>query len=374
MMIPFNKPSVLGRELEYIRMAVDSGHLSGDGAFTKQCHSWLEQRIGGRALLTHSCTGALEMCAMLADLQPGDEVILPSYTFVSTANAVVLRGAIPVFVDIRPDTLNIDETRIEAAITDRTRAIIAVHYAGVCAEMDTINEIAKQYGLFIIEDAAQALLSTYKGRPAGSLGDAAAFSFHETKNLLSGEGGALIVSESSLADRAEIIREKGTNRRQFFRGAVDKYTWVDIGSSYLPSELIAAFLLGQFEHAEEATRDRIDVCDRYRQALQPLAESERVALPVVPQHCTYNGHMFYFLTRDIEDRSAFIAHMKAIGIGTPFHYVPLHSSPAGRKFGRAHGSMSVTDDVSARLVRLPVFWGVADTQDRIVDAALRFFD
>ena len=369
-MIPFNRPGLVGRELEYIKQAVDAGHLSGDGQFTRKCHSWLEERLGGHALLTHSCTAALEMAAILADLQPGDEVILPSYTFVSTANAIVLRGATPVFVDVRPDTLNIDETVIESAITDRTRAIMAVHYAGVCAEMDTINEIAKRHNLFVIEDAAQAMLSTYKGRQAGTLSDAAAFSFHETKNLLSGEGGALIVHSEKLADRAEIIREKGTNRRQFFRGAVDKYTWVDLGSSYLPSELIAAFLYAQLEHAEAVTRRRVEICDTYRMAFQGLADAGRVELPTVPQHCGFNGHMFYLLLRDLEDRSSFIAAMKTAGVMSPFHYVPLHSAPAGLKFGRAHGDMAVTNRQSERLVRLPVFWELGDGVSHVIDAAL----
>lgn len=369
-MIPFNRPGLVGRELEYIKQAVDEGHLSGDGQFTRKCHAWLEERLGGHALLTHSCTAALEMAAILADLQPGDEVILPSYTFVSTANAIVLRGATPVFVDVRPDTLNIDETVIESAITDRTRAIMAVHYAGVCAEMDAINEIAKRHNLFVIEDAAQAMLSTYKGRQAGTLSDAAAFSFHETKNLLSGEGGALIVHSEKLADRAEIIREKGTNRRQFFRGAVDKYTWVDLGSSYLPSELIAAFLYAQLEHAEAVTRRRVEICDTYRMAFQGLADAGRVELPTVPQHCGFNGHMFYLLLRDLEDRSSFIAAMKSAGVMSPFHYVPLHSAPAGLKFGRAHGDMAVTNRQSERLVRLPVFWELGDGVSHVIDAAL----
>lgn len=371
-MIPFNRPGLVGRELEYIKQAVDAGHLSGDGQFTRKCHAWLQDRLGGHALLTHSCTAALEMAAILADLQPGDEVILPSYTFVSTANAIVLRGATPVFVDVRPDTLNIDETVIESAITDRTRAIMAVHYAGVCAEMDAINEIAKRHNLFVIEDAAQAMLSTYKGRQAGSLSDAAAFSFHETKNLLSGEGGALIVHSEKLADRAEIIREKGTNRRQFFRGAVDKYTWVDLGSSYLPSELIAAFLYAQLEHAEAVTRRRIEICDTYRIAFQGLADSGRIELPTVPQHCGFNGHMFYLLMRDLDDRASFIAAMKAAGVMSPFHYVPLHSAPAGLKFGRAHGDMAVTNRQSERLVRLPVFWELGDGVTRVIDAALGY--
>ncbi|RYD70956.1 MAG: dTDP-4-amino-4,6-dideoxygalactose transaminase [Verrucomicrobiaceae bacterium] len=325
-MIPFNWPSAVGKELDNIRTALESGHLSGDGPFSKKCHEWMEQRWGGRALLTHSCTGALEMATILADVGYGDEVILPSYTFVSTANAVVLRGGVPVFVDVRADTLNIDEACIEAAITPKTKAIIAVHYAGVCAEMDSINAIAKRRGLVVIEDAAQAALSTYRGRPAGSLGQLAAFSFHETKNLLSGEGGALLVHDLALAERAEIIREKGTNRKLFFRGMTDKYTWVDVGSSYLPSELVAAFLWGQLEHAEEITNYRIGVCQNYRAAFSNLNKEGRVALPFVPEHCGFNGHMFYLMMQSVEERSDFIAHMKACGIATPFHYVPLHSS------------------------------------------------
>lgn len=371
-MIPFNKPNVVGREMEYVNQAIESGHLSGDGKFTKQCHSWLERRIGGHALLTHSCTGALEMAVMLADVGPGDEVILPSYTFVSTANAVVLRGATPVFVDIRSDTLNIDETLIEAAITPRTKAIIAVHYAGICADMDAISLLAKKYNLFVIEDAAQALLSTYKGRLAGALSDAAAFSFHETKNLLAGEGGALLTHTAALSDRAEILREKGTNRRQFFRGAVDKYTWVDIGSSYLPSELIAAFLYAQLEVGDDVTAYRIKICDRYRDAFAKLESRGRVRLPIIPNYAGFNGHLFFLLLRDVDDRTAFIDAMKAKGITTPFHYVPLHSAPAGLRYGRTGSGMDVTDDLSARLVRLPVYWGVAEHQDAIIDTALRY--
>ncbi|TGY90300.1 dTDP-4-amino-4,6-dideoxygalactose transaminase [Marinicauda algicola] len=368
--IPFNVPAPVGLELEYISQAIRSSHLSGDGPFTKKCHAWLEKTIGGHALLTHSCTGALEMGALLARLEPGDEAILPSYTFVSTANAVALRGATPVFVDIREDTLNIDERLIEDAVTERTKAILPVHYAGVCAEMDAINDIAERHNLFVIEDAAQAFLSTYRGRKAGLLGDAAAFSFHETKNILSGEGGALLVRHESLMTRAEILREKGTNRKQFFRGAVDKYTWVDLGSSYLPSELIAAYLLAQFEQAEATTRYRLEVCAAYAEAFAPLARDGKVRLPFVPEHCEANGHMFYLILETPEARDAFIAAMKAAGILAPFHYVPLHSAPAGKKLGRTHGTMDVTDSISARLVRLPVFFGVKEHQDRIIEAAL----
>lgn len=371
--IYFNRPNLVGRELELLAEAVENNHLSGDGPFTKKCHSWIENRLGGHALLTHSCTGALEIAAMLAQLAPGDEVILPSYTFVSTANAVALRGAVPVFVDIREDTLNIDEKLIEAAITDKTKAIMAVHYAGVVAEMDAINAIAKQYGLFVIEDAAQALGSTYKGKPAGSLSDAAAFSFHETKNILSGEGGTLVVQDFDLMEQAEIIREKGTNRSKFFRGLVDKYSWVGLGSSYLPSELIAAFLYAQLEQADDVTCYRKEVCDTYRKGFADLAAKERVRLPEVPEHCEANGHMFYMLLDDLDERSAFIASMREAGIMTPFHYVPLHSSEAGKKYGRFVGSMNHTNQLSDRLVRLPVYFGVKDEQDRILDRALGFF-
>lgn len=368
--IPFNIPNSVGREKEYLETAINQGHLSGDGPFSKRCHTWLESNIGGRALLTHSCTAALEMACLLAKLEPGDEVILPSYTFVSTANAVALRGATPVFVDIRADTLNIDETLIEDAITDRTRAIIAVHYAGVVAEMDSINSIADHHGLFVIEDAAQALFSTYRGRQAGTLSHAAAFSFHETKNVLSGEGGALILNNDEAFHRAEILREKGTNRSQFFRGAIDKYTWVDLGSSYLPSELVAAFLYAQLERAADITRYRREVCTTYRDAFAAHEAEGRLSLPAWPEHCEPNGHMFYILLRDADDRSAFIENMKAAGVMTPFHYIPLHSAPAGRKFGRAHGAMTNTDGLSERLVRLPVFYGVKEDQGRIIDSAL----
>jgi len=372
--IPFNRPNPVGKEEIYLLEAVRSGHLSGDGSFTKRCHKWLSENIGGHALLTHSCTAGLEIACLLADLQPGDEVILPSYTFVSTANAVALRGAIPVFVDIRADTLNIDETLIEAAITDKTKAIIAVHYAGVVAEMDMINDIAKRYNLFVIEDAAQAMMSTYHGRKAGTLSDASAFSFHETKNILSGEGGALLLQNEKLFHRAEILREKGTNRSQFFRGSVDKYSWVDLGSSYLPSELIAAYLCAQLEEAGPITQYRLDLCAAYKEAFSTLAKASRLRLPIVPEHCQDNGHMFYFLLGSLEERSSFIAHMKAKGILTPFHYVPLHSSVAGQKFGRSHGSMDVTNDVSDRLVRLPVFYGLKSEQDTVIQAALDWFD
>ena len=366
--IRFNVPNTVGREADYLKEVLEQGHLSGDGPFTKKCHAWLSSNIGGRALLTHSCTGALEMACLLANLEPGDEVILPSYTFVSTANAVALRGAVPVFVDIREDTLNIDESLIEAAISDKTKAIIAVHYAGVVAEMDAINKIAERHDLFVIEDAAQALFSTYHGRQAGTLSHAAAFSFHETKNVLSGEGGALILRDEPAFHRAEILREKGTNRSQFFRGAIDKYTWVDLGSSYLPGELVAAFLYAQLEQAEAITRYRLDVCDAYRKAFADLEQQGRIRLPVVPPHCEANGHMFYLLLDGMDDRTAFIDAMKAAGVMTPFHYVPLHSAPAGRKFGRVHGEMLQTDQLSERLVRLPVYYGVKNVIEKTIDS------
>lgn len=369
--IPFNRASTVGRELEYIQDAIDSGHLSGDGKYTKKCHAWLEQNIGGHSLLTHSCTAGLEIAALLAGLEPGDEVILPSYTFVSTANAIALRGAVPVFVDIREDTLNIDETLIENAITDKTKAIMAVHYAGVIAEMHPINEIAARHGLFVIEDAAQAMLSEYHGQAAGTLSDAAAFSFHETKNILSGEGGALIVRDKNTFERAEIIREKGTNRSQFFRGAVDKYSWVDLGSSYLPSELVAAYLYAQLEKAQEITHRRLDICSRYADAFIDFENAGRVRLPITPQHCKSNGHMFYLILDSLDDRTAFIKVMREAGVVTPFHYVPLHSSIGGQKFGRFVGDMNITDNLNERLVRLPVFFTLEHDQDDVIEIALK---
>jgi len=367
--IPFNKPFMTGRELDYIAEAHANGHLSGDGPFTKRCHSWLELRIGcKKALLTHSCTAALEMAAILLDLQPGDEVIMPSFTFVSTANAFVLRGATPVFVDIRADTLNIDETLIEAAITSRTKAICVVHYAGVGCEMDAILAIANKHDLYVIEDAAQGVLSTYRGTPLGGIGHLAALSFHETKNVISGEGGALLINDERLAERAEIIREKGTNRSKFFRGQVDKYTWVDIGSSYLPGEITAAFLAAQLEHADEITARRMEIWMQYFDWATPFEATARVRRPVVPEHCTHNAHMFYLLLPDLEKRTAFIEHLRANDIGAVFHYIPLHSSPAGRRFARAAGALSITDDVSNRLVRLPLWLPDLDIQ-RVLNAA-----
>ncbi len=367
MNIPFNKPYMTGKELGYISQAHAKGHLAGDGGFTKLCSAWLESRIGcRRALLTHSCTGALEMAAILADLRPGDEVIMPSYTFVSTANAFVLRGAVPVFVDVRPDTLNIDETRIEAAITPRTKAIVPVHYAGVACEMDTIVEIAERHGLLVIEDAAQGIMSTYKGRALGSIGHMAALSFHETKNIISGEGGALLINDARFVERAEVIREKGTNRSQFFRGMVDKYTWTDFGSSYLPSELISAFLWAQMEEADNITRRRIDLWDTYHRSLEPLESAGQLRRPVVPPGCSHNAHMYYVLVPSMSDRSDFISRLKAQGVGTVFHYVPLHSSPFGERHSRASGSMTITCDLSGRLVRLPMWLGLEEHQGEVI--------
>jgi dTDP-4-amino-4,6-dideoxygalactose transaminase len=367
--IPFNKPYMTGKELWYIAQAHAQGHLAGDGNFTKLCSRWLEERTRtAKALLTHSCTAALEMAAMLANLGAGDEVIMPSYTFVSTANAFVLRGATPVFVDIRPDTLNIDESLIEAAITPRTRAIVVVHYAGVGCEMEAIMEIAARHDLIVIEDAAQGIMSTYKGRPLGSIGHMGCLSFHETKNIISGEGGALLINSPEFVERAEIIREKGTNRSLFFRGQVDKYTWCDLGSSFLPGELIAAFLWAQMEAADAITAQRLQLWGRYHQSLAAHEQDGRLVRPIVPAHCVQNAHMYYVLLQDLQARTRFIEQLKGLGIGAVFHYVPLHSAPAGRKFGRTHGSMDVTDSHSARLVRLPLWIGLETHFDEVVTA------
>jgi len=359
MNIPFNKPYITGNELLYISQAHASGHLAGDGQFTKKCNAWLEQRIGcKKALITHSCTAALEMAAILADLQPGDEVIMPSYTFVSTANAFVLRGAVPVFVDIRPDTLNIDEAKIEAAITPRTRVIAPVHYAGVACEMDTIMEIAHRHNLLVIEDAAQSIMSTYKGRPLGSIGHMAALSFHETKNIISGEGGALLINAPRFVERAEIIREKGTNRSQFFRGLVDKYTWVDIGSSFLPSEVVAAFLWAQMEQADNITTQRLGIWNSYHAAFAALEHAGRVRRPIVSTGCEHNAHMYYLLLRDLADRTEFIQAMNQQGVYCVFHYVPLNTAPQGLACARSVGELSFTSDIADRLVRLPLWVGL----------------
>lgn len=368
--IKFNRPYMTGRELWLISQAHANGHLSGDGEFTQRCHAWLEQQIGcQRALLTHSCTAALEMAALLLELQPGDEVIMPSFTFVSTANAFVLRGAVPVFVDIRADTLNLDESLIEAAITERTRAICVVHYAGVACEMDAIMAIAARHGLAVIEDAAQGILSSYKGRALGSIGELGALSFHETKNVISGEGGALLVNDERYIQRAEIIREKGTNRSQFFRGQVDKYTWVDVGSSYLPGEIIAAFLAAQFEQAQAITARRLAIWQRYYDWAATLERDGLVRRPIIPDNCVHNAHMFYLLLPDLATRTRLIDDLKTAGIGAVFHYIPLHSSPAGQRYCRSHGSMQVTDDVSERLVRMPLWLGLEPELDHVLETA-----
>ena len=368
--VPFNRPPITGRELDLLKEAIERRELSGDGYFSRQCEAWLERRLGvRRALLTHSCTAALEMAAILAELAPGDEVIMPSFTFVSTANAVALRGGVPVFVDIRPDTLNLDERLIEAAITPRTRAIFVVHYAGVCAEMDAFRDIAAAHRLLLVEDAAQALLASYRGKPAGTLGDVACFSFHATKNIVSGEGGALVTDRAELAERAEIVREKGTNRARFLLGQIDKYTWTDVGSSYIPSELVAAFLRAQLDDAETITKERQAAWQRYHTAFADLeARDVGVRRPVVPAHCEHNGHLYYLLLADRERRDAVMAALQARGVSAPFHYIPLHSSEAGRRFGRAAGALPVTDSVGDRLIRLPMWSGIEQEIDCVIAA------
>ena len=373
MKIPFNKPYLTGKELHYVAEAHSRGQLAGDGYFTKHCSTWLEQRTGcQKALLTHSCTAALEMAAILADIQAGDEVIMPSYTFVSTANAFVLRGGVPVFVDIRSDTLNIDETLIEAAITSKTKAIVPVHYAGVACEMDTIMDVARRHGLLVIEDAAQGVMASYKGRALGTIGHLGCYSFHETKNIISGEGGALLINDPALAERAEIIREKGTNRSLFFRGQVDKYTWVDIGSSYLPGEIIAAFLWAQMQEAEDITARRLAIWERYHAAFADLEASGRLRRPMIPVDCQHNAHMYYLLLLDLEDRAALIDAMKQQDINCVFHYVPLHNAHQGLLCGRAIGELPITCDLAGRLVRLPLWVGLGDAQEVIVDVALNY--
>lgn len=376
-MTPFNHPPHTGNEDQYVLAAMRSDKISGDGKFGQQCQQWFEQNLGcKRALLTPSCTQALEMAALLIDIQQGDEVIMPSYTFVSTANAFVLRGAVIVFVDIRPDTLNINEALIEAAITPATKAIVPVHYAGVACEMDTIMSIANRHGLFVVEDAAQGMMSTYKGRALGTIGHLAAYSFHETKNFTSGgEGGLLIINDDRFTHRAEIIREKGTNRSHFFRGMVDKYSWVDVGSSYLPSEIQAAYLWGQLEWADKITQNRLATWHAYRAELLALERAGRIQLPVIPEESQHNGHMFYFKCKDLEERTAFLAHMKKCGILAVFHYVPLHSAPAGKQFARFHGADIYTTQESDRLVRLPLWYGMEDaTCQRVVQSVLEFFE
>lgn len=372
MRITFNKPPVTGRELEYISDVIASRQLSGNGRYTKLCQEWLKQEIGASdVLLTQSCTSALEMAAILCDLQPGDEVIMPSFTFVSTANAVVLAGATPVFVDIRSDTLNIDETLIEAAITKKTKAIFVVHYAGVPAEMDSIMRIAHAHGLLVVEDAAQALTSRYKNKPAGSLGHMSCFSFHETKNIVSGEGGAIALNRPELVDRARVIWEKGTNRRKFLEGAVDKYTWVDKGSSFLPSELTAAYLWAQLQESGAICSARLSSWSRYHAAFSALSDKNNlIRLPTVPTEVKHNGHLYYMLAPDADFRGEMIRALDQAGVSAHFHYIPLHSSPAGLKYGRSHGDLPVTDLISGRLVRLPLWYDMGNSVD-IVVAALK---
>lgn len=371
--IPFNWPYMTGRELNYIAEAHSCGRLAGGGPFTLRCQAWLEQQTGCRkALLTPSCTAALEMMALLLDIKEGDEVILPSFTFVSTANAFVLRGGVPVFVDIRPDTLNIDETRIEEAITQRTKAIVPVHYAGVACEMDAIMAIAKRHSLAVVEDAAQGAMASYRGRALGSIGDLGALSFHETKNVISGEGGALLVNSEKFVSRAEILRDKGTNRIHFLRKEVDKYTWQDKGSSYLPSELNAAFLWAQFEEAEQITRFRLDIWNHYHESFQPLERRGLLRRPIIPEDCSHNAHMYYVLLAPGVDRAAVLAALADEGIDAVFHYVPLHDSPAGRRYGRTNGELSVTNELSSRLVRLPMWVGLEEAdQNHVTDALTR---
>ncbi|WP_035711618.1 dTDP-4-amino-4,6-dideoxygalactose transaminase [Salibacterium aidingense] len=369
-MIPFNQPPVTGDEPYYMQKAIENGKLSGDGPFTKECQTWMEKVFHcPKAYLTPSCTHALEMAAMLAGIQPGDEVIMPSYTFVSTANAFVLQGAVIVFVDIRPDTMNIDETQIESAITEKTKAIVPVHYAGVACDMDIILSIAARYKLKVIEDAAQGVMSTYKGQALGTLGDYGCYSFHDTKNYTSGEGGALLLKDKAAQEQAEIIREKGTNRSKFLRGQVDKYTWVDVGSSYLPGELNAAYLYAQFQHADAINNARLKAWNTYYEELRSLEETKDIELPVVPSGCEHNAHMFYIKTQNIEERTALVEWLKKDEIMPAFHYVPLHSSEAGRKFSRFHGKDRFTTQESERLLRLPMYYGL--NQENIKETTKR---
>lgn len=375
-MIPFNIPPHVGTEEKYIAEAIASGKICGDGQFTKKCNAWLEERFGAKkALLTTSGSTALDMAALLCGLKPGDEVILPSFTFSSTANSFVLAGAKLVFVDIRPDTMNIDETKIEKAITDRTRVIVPVHYAGVACEMDTIMDIARRHGLMVVEDAAQGVMSTYKGRPLGTIGDFGCFSFHETKNYSMGEGGALIINNGAFIEKAEILREKGTNRAKFFRGQVDKYTWVDFGDSYLPSEINAAYLWAQLEMADEINNKRLYTWNEYDKAFRPLEAKGFIECPVIPEGCIHNAHMYYIKLHTLSERTAFIDYMKAHNILTVFHYVPLHSAPAGLKFGRFDGEDVHTTADSDRLVRLPLYYSLTENdRQTVISAVLRFFE
>ena len=375
MFVAFNKPPYIGKESEYVLDAVNKGHISGDGEYTKKCAKKLEELSGTkRALLTTSCTHATEMAALLSDIKPGDEVIMPSYTFVSTADAFVLRGATPVFVDIRPDTMNIDETLIEDAITSKTKAIVPVHYAGVGCEMDTIMDIARRHNLTVIEDAAQAIASTYKGKALGTFGDFGCYSFHETKNISMGEGGALLIQNEDLIEPAEIIREKGTNRAKFFRGQIDKYTWVNYGSSYLPSDMNAAYLWAQIENIDIIQKKRLSVWNRYREGLSELEKKEYIEFGVIPDECTNNAHMFYIKVRDLENRTDLLKFLTENGVQAVFHYVPLHSAPAGRKFGRFNGEDRYTTKESERLIRLPLFYSISDEEvEYTIEMLLKYF-
>ena len=374
-MISFNVPPFIGNEIKYIEEAVSSKKICGDGAFTKKCNAWLEEKTGcSKALLTTSCTHSLEMAAILADIKPGDEVIMPSYTFVSTADAFVMRGAEIVFTDIRPDTMNIDETKIEAAITPKTKAIVPVHYAGVGCEMDAINEIADKYGLIVVEDDAQGIMSEYKGKALGTFGKFGCLSFHETKNYSMGEGGAILINDPEYSEKAEIIREKGTDRSKFLRGQIDKYTWVDYGSSYLPSELNAAYLYAQLMSADKINDARLACWDRYYSNLKELADEGHIGLPFVPSYCKHNAHMFYIKAKDIEERTRLISYLKENEIAAVFHYIPLHSSPAGLKFGRFSGEDVYTTRESERLARLPMYYGLTFEQvDRVCEVIYSFY-
>ncbi len=370
--IPFNKPYMTGKELWYIGQAHHRGMLAGDGDFTRKCHAWLEANTGClKALLTHSCTAALEMAAILADIKHGDEVIMPSFTFVSTANAFVLRGGVPVFVDVRKDTLNLDEKLIEEAITPKTRAIVPVHYAGVGCEMDAILDIARRHNLLVIEDAAQGLMSYYKNKALGTFGHLGAISFHETKNLISGEGGALLINDESFVERAEIIREKGTDRAKFFRGQVDKYTWVDIGSSYLPGELIAAFLMAQMDEAGTILKHRMDIWHEYHEGFASLEAAGKIRRPIIPDECRHNAHMYYLIVDDLSMRTRLLEYLMKNGIQAVFHYIPLHISPAGRYFGKSCGNLQLTTMISEQIVRLPFLIGL--DVHRVIDAVSRFY-
>lgn len=373
-MINFNEPTTLGCELDYIKDAIARKKICGDGYYTKACHELLEKNTGAKkALLANSCTAALEMAALLSDLKPGDEVIVPSFTFVTTASAFALRGAVPVFVDIRDDTLNLDESKIEAAITPKTKVIVPVHYAGVSADMDKINEIAKKHGLLVVEDAAQAVGSKYKGKACGTCGDMGCYSFHETKNVVCGEGGALLLNREELIEPAEIVREKGTNRSKFFRGQVDKYTWVELGSSYLPSEMVAAYLYPQLQNITKINGRRMELWKRYNEHFKSYEEKGLIKRPYVPAECEHNAHMYYLRFNDIETRTRFISYLKENDVLSVFHYIPLHSSPAGMKYGRVSGELKVTDKVSDTLVRLPLFYGLQDEQfNKVLEVSSRF--